>query len=87
VTTKDTSWKDAKGKDFFDYTAYVYLTSREQIRPVLESFQGKKNSAVDLERGDLRFPGMATVTATGGFRNALSAARRITRPEIVVTSA
>ena len=57
-----------KGKNFYDYTAYVYLTSKDHMKAVLENFQGKSNPAVDIESGDLRFPGMTTVTATEGFR-------------------
>ena len=68
MTTKDTKWKDLKEKDIYDYTAYVYLTDRKHIKPVLDYFQGRKNPGINIETDDPRFPGMATFTATEGFR-------------------
>lgn len=51
VTTRDTSWKDVKGKIFFDYTAYVYLTSRDHMRPVLEKFPRKEEPGCTTRNG------------------------------------
>src|SRR3989442_69884 len=46
----------------------MYLTSKDLIRPVLESLTGKKNPLVDIDRNDTRFAGMATYTSTDGLR-------------------
>ena len=44
------------------------MTDRKYIKSVLDNFQGKRSPAVNIEKDDARFPGMATYTATEGFR-------------------